>query len=440
MSISKIVQFIRNDIWRIRSAELPGPRALLIKTIRILILTLRGLTNDRWQLRASALTYYSLLSVVPALAMGFGIAKGFGFENTLQTELLKRFASQEEVVNQVVLFAHNLLENVRGGLMAGIGLVMLFWAVYRLLSQIEGAFNDIWGISQPRNLTRKITDYLAVMLICPFFLIIAGTSTVFITSEITFVVQQVSLLGAAGPLIFFLLKFLPYAVIWLLFAMLYVFLPNTKIKFRSGILAGVIAGTTFQIFQSLYIKFQIYLAGYNAIYGSFAALPLFIIWLNLSWLIVLFGAEISSSHQNVEAYEFDPDRISISHAFHNLLSLRMTHWVIKAFIRGEKDSTAVKMAAELEIPIPLANRILSNLVKADVLAEIKTDEKGSSAYLPAVDPDLITIKYVLDGLDGYGQDDLPVPSGNEMTKLTASINALGKLVEESPDNRLLRDI
>jgi membrane protein len=438
--IDSAIQYLKRDIWRIRSRDLPLAKSFLIGALRVFVLTVRGVTEDRATLRASALTFYSLLSIVPVVAMVFGVAKGFGFQKNLETVLFERFHGQEEVVTQVVAFAYALLENVKGGLVAGIGLMILFYTIVKILSHIENAFNDIWGIKKARSLGRKITDYLSLMLISPVLFILSGAMTVTITSGARVIVERISLLGAVSPVIFFLMKFTPYCVLWILFTFLYIFIPNTKVNFRSGLLAGVLAGSLYEIFQWVYISFQIGMARYNAIYGSFAALPLFFIWLQFSWLIVLLGAEIAFAHQNMETYEFEPDCLMVSHAFKRLLSLRVVHLLVAHFAEGERAWNAVEISHKLEIPIRLVQQILFELLSAGVLAEVTVDNDRGIAYQPARDPETMTVKYVMDKLDKQGSDNIPVARSEELGKISESLKVFGDLIAQSPANRRLKEI
>lgn len=439
-SISSFVRFLKSDIWRVRSRDLPLSESLLIMALRVLVLTYRGFTEGKAALRASALTFYSLLSIVPVAAMIFGIAKGFGFQKNLEEILLKQFQGQEEVVTRVVSFAQALLENVKGGLIAGIGLLILFYAIVKILTHIENAFNDIWGIKKGRSLGAKITDYISLIMITPVLFILASAMTVTITSGARLIVERISLLGALSPLIFFVLKFLPYCVLWILFTFIYIFIPNTKVNFRSGLLAGILAGSLYEIFQWVYISFQIGVAKYNAIYGSFAALPLFFVWLQFSWLIVLLGAEISFAHQNVETYEFEQDCMMVSHAFKRLLSLRVVHLLIAHFAEGLKAWSAVELSHKLEIPMRLMQQILFELLSAGVISEVRTDDDKGLAYQPALDPDRITIKYVMDSLDRQGCDNIPVAQSDELKRLRENLKAFGDLIESSPANVRLKQI
>lgn len=434
------IGFLTTDIWRIRRKDLPRSRSFLIRLLRIVVLTFRGLAEDRCQLRASSLTFYSLLSIVPVLAMIFGIAKGFGFEKTLQDILLERLAGQEEVALQIIRFSHALLDNVKGGLMAGIGILALFYTIIKILSHIENAFNDIWGIRKPRSLGRKITDYLSMILICPILFLMSSGATLFIASGVRQATERVALLEAVSPAISFLLAFLPYCVMWILLTFIYMFMPNNRVKLTSALLAGIIAGTAYHLFQWVYIIFQVNVTRYNAIYGSFAALPLFFIWLQVSWLIVLFGAEISFAHQNVDSYEFEQDCHNASHAFKTLLSLSIVHLIVKEFSKGAPPWTALQISHHLEIPIRLVNQLLYELVEAGILSESCPDDDRSMRYLPARDPDGLTIKTVLDALAHRGNDAIPVARSEDMERLSRSLNEFNKTIESSPSNLLLKSI
>jgi membrane protein len=438
--IAKTRGFMKRDIWRIRSRELPRLKSVWIRLLRMIILSVRGFNEHDCLFRASALTFYSLLSIVPVVAMAFGIAKGFGFETALEKHLFVTFQGQEEVVRRVMEFARSLLENAKGGVIAGAGLLLLFWTIIQVLGNIEASFNHIWGIKKPRTLARKTSDYLSAMLICPFLFILSSTVTVVIKGQVQLVVEKISLLGAISPAIFFALKLLPYCVIWVLFTFVYMFMPNTKIRAGSGLFAGIVAGTIYQVFQLVYLSFQIGVAKYNAIYGSFAALPLFLLWLQLSWMIVLFGAEISFAHQHVDTYEFEPDCSAVSYAFRKLLILRVVHLLVKDFSQGGRPLSAAQIAATLEIPVRLIGDILHELVASQIVSEICDREDKEACYQPACSIDLLTIKYVIDRLEEHGSGAVPVAKSKELEKLSECLKAFGEAIEKSSANIRLKEI
>ncbi|MBN1614001.1 MAG: YihY/virulence factor BrkB family protein [Deltaproteobacteria bacterium] len=438
--IQKITDFISRDVWRIHRTKLPPGKSFFLNILRVLILSIRGFDEDKCHLRASALTFYSLISVVPVFAMAFGIAKGFGFEKRLEEQLRDKLAGHEDILAKVIQFSHSLLENTQGGLIAGIGLVILFWAVLKVLGQIEYSFNDIWGVKEQRTIGRMFGDYLSLMLICPVIIILSGSITVFITTQVTLIMEQVAILGAFSALVFFLLELLPYTLLWGLFTFLYIFMPNTKVRFSSGLLAGVIAGTMFQLVQWGYIMFQVGVARYNAIYGSFAALPLFMAWLQLSWLIVLYGAEISFAHQNVDTYEFEPDALQASHRIKTLLSLHITQHLIQNFVRGEEPMTASDISNRLEIPIRFVNDILFKLVKSRIISVTETENDGVRGYQPALDVNVLSIKYVIDAMEQQGINAMPFAHTQEFETLSSLMETFGETIEKLPDNKLLRDL
>jgi membrane protein len=438
--LSRIIQFVKVDIWRIRLRSLPRSRSVLITQLRIILLALRGFYEDKCQLKASALTFYSLLAIVPVLAMAFGIAEGFRLRETLEEQLREKLAGQEEVLTRVIGFADSLLENTKTGMVAGIGILLLLWTVIKVLGSIERSFNDIWGVKKPRSFGRKLSDYLSMMLICPILFIISSSVTVFIAGQIKLITERIDLLGAISPLIFASLKLVPYCVIWGLFTFIYIFMPNTKVNFRSALLAGIAAGTIYQIVQWAYIHFQVGVARYNAIYAGFAALPLFLIWLQLSWLIVLFGAEISFAHQNVDTYEFEPDCLRVSNRFKKLMALRITHLLVKNFCAGEKPWTAAQISHTLEIPIRLVRQVLFELAEARIVSETVGEGEREVAYQPAQCPEKYTVEYVVDALDERGSDDIPVAESAELEKLSQSLASFDEVIQKSPANVSLMDI
>jgi membrane protein len=439
---TRAIEFISTDIWRARLEDLPFGKSFLIKQLRIIILTLRRFDEDKCFFRASSLTFYTLLSIVPVAAMLFGIAKGFGFEKLLRNELFERFPgeAQQEVLTKVIEFAESMLEATKGGLIAGIGLVVLFWSVVKVLSYIETSLNDIWEIKENRTWGRKFSDYLAVMIISPLLIIVSSSATVFITSQITQLTNQIKLLGMISPLIFLSFKLIPYVLIWILFSVIYILMPNTKVNLKAGIVSGIIAGTIFQLVQWAYISFQVGTARYNAIYGSFAALPLFLLWVQISWWVVLFGAELSFASQNVGTYEYEPDSSEISHAFKKLLTLRVAHLLIRNFSRCESPLTDLQISMRLEMPIRLLHQILYDLVESGLFVETRTGDENIFGYQPACDINKLTINSIVEAIEHHGAEGIPIAQTEALTALSDSLKQFSQEIGNSPANKLLKDI
>jgi membrane protein len=438
--LKKIIYFIKEDIWRISLKNMPKYKLLLIKQLRVLLLAFRGYKEDNVGLRASALTFFSMLSVVPVVAMGFGIAKGFGFEKHLERQLINNFSGQQEVLDWIMKFAQSFLENTKGGIIAGIGIVILMWSVMKVLGNIESSFNAIWQIRTSRVWFRKFSDYLSMMLIAPILIILSTSSNVFISTQLTQITAEVEFLGYISPIIFFLVKLIPYVLFWLVLTIIYMVMPNTKVNFKSAFVAGIIAGTIFVFVQWAYIHFQVGVSRYNAIYGSFAALPLFLIWLQISWLIILFGAEISFAVQNVERYEFEPDTQKLSLFSRRVLTLMVAQLIIKKFEKGDDSLTAKEISQKLEIPIRLVRDILFILVESKILSEVLTYQYKEKAYHPAQDIHKLTVSFVLNAIDHHGVDKILAADSTEKEHIKKMLNDFDLAVQNAKGTMLLKDI
>ncbi len=438
--LRKIIQFVTTDIWHIEFKNITWHKSFFLRQLRVTILAFRGFTEDKLQLRASALTLYSILAIVPVIALIFAIAKGFGFEMLLQDQLLTRFPGQQEVLVTALGFAKNLLAKTRGGLIAGIGVIVLYWAVIKVLGHIEQSFNDIWNVTKARSLWRKFSDYLTIMLICPVLVILSSSATVFIKTQITLIVDRIALIGFFSPLIYISFKLIPYVLIWLLFTFTYLMMPNTKVRISSSLVAGVVAGTIYQILQMFYINLQFLLSKYNAIYGSFAALPLFLIWLQTSWLIVLFGAEIAFAHQHNETFEFEQLTQEVSFSLKKRLALQIVHLLVTNFSKAEKPYTVHQISAAIEIPLRLVQTTLFDLVVANIVSETDSNVEDEPAFQPALDINLITIGYVVGALERVGTNQLPIPQTLEANAITQAMRKFEEIIEGHPDNQLLKNI
>jgi membrane protein len=278
------------------------------------------------------------------------------------------------------------------------------------------------------------------MLISPILVVLSSSTTVFITTQVTRITEKVKLLGIISPLIFFGLKLIPLALIWLLFTGLYLFIPNTKVSFKAGLFGGLVGGIIYQLAQVIYINFQIGAARYNAIYGSFAALPLFLMWVQISWFIVLLGAELSFANQNSDRYVGEPDRLRISPRYKKLLALQIVHLVIKAFSKAEKPLTATEISRRLKIPFHLVLIILQELVQSGLVSETKTAMAKESGYQPGRDTNLLSVQYVIATLERNGDDNLSPAQTEDLAVFAKSFEQFNAAIEKSPANRLLRDI
>ncbi len=438
--LKKIKVFLTDEVWKINLNELDFSKATAVKFIRILILAVKDFTEDHCQLRASALTFYTVFSIVPIAAMIFGIAKGFGLDEALKAQLCQYLSEYPGLVEKVYANAETMLREAKGGMVAGIGVIFLFWTVMKVIGNIETSFNHIWGVKKGRSLWRKVSDYMLMVGACPILIIASGSITVLLSSRLSsFIDTHVSFLrGVSSPAI---LKLLPLLTAWLLFSFIYGFMPNTKVQWKSALIAGIISGTVYQIVQEGYIFLQVLLfTKYNSIYGGLAVLPLFLVWLQLSWLIVLFGAEISFAHQNLESYEYEPHALDISYNLKKQLTVQITMMIVKAYQQEQKPPTDIELAHQSGIPVRQVRDILFHLLDSGVVAKNGDSISGEAGYLPAIPSEKLTIQYVLEKTESHGKCEFPMPDTDEFRRLSASFKSLEDTMRQSPDNKLLKEI
>lgn len=493
--ISRLVRFVTTDIWRLRVKALPPRKGFFVQIARIVILSVRGYMEDNCMFRASALTFFTMLSIVPVIAVIFAIANGFGLKDQVEKQIRQAFSvryesaeqvgedaeqqsmqvktgqnaqsdaqkkspqtedqlaqddevngakqAQQEAVEYIIEFANKALviESGQTGVV-GIAIAFFFWTIIKVLGNIEDSFNHIWGIKRGRHIGRKFSDYLSVMLVCPILLILSQSITVATNDALNSLHSRLpDYITHFWPIIEFSLSLSKYFMVWFVFSFLFMFMPNTKVKFHSGFIAGLVAGTIFIVVQGLYIKFQIGVAKYGAIYGSFATLPLFLIWLQISWFIVLFGAELAFALQNVDTYEFEPDCLKASNSLRRLGGLTITQKLVRNFCDGRPAISAEQMSAEIEMPVRLVRDILYELVECGIVTEVRAEEKGRFVgYQPGMDVDQMTIRFVTDKLDRHGVDTMPVKHTDEMNKIEDCLKKMQEQIAQSDCNLLLKNI
>jgi membrane protein len=446
-SIHKLVRFFKRifhfltvGIWHLSLDSLPKTSSKFIRQLRILVLSFRGFKEDECRMRASALTYYSLMSLVPVAAMAFAIAKGFGFEETLKERITEALQGNEELMNKLLGFMDTLIEEARGGIIAGVGFIVLIWAIMEMFSHIEESFNEIWEQKEARSFSRKFSDYLSMLLIAPILILLSSSTTVFVSAGISSLSHTFPLLGYVSPILTLLMQLMPFVIVWTLFTIIYLVMPNTKVKFRAALLGGVVAGTVFQFTQMGYFIIQIELIDINAVYGSFAALPLLFLWLRISWILLLYGAEVSYAQQNVKKYEHELDVSALSHQTRKVVSLLIVQIAAKNFSNGIKPLTNSDFAVSLKVPLKLIKQLTYELVENGILAEIRTENEKEFAFQPAIDIHLLSINYVLDKMETYHKAELNIHSHAAYKKIYGAVESFATTLKDHAENRLLIDI
>jgi len=427
-----------NDyIWNTSISDISRGKSFLIRQLRIIVLAARGFMKDRVQLRASALTLYTMLSIIPFAAIAFGVAKGFALDQKLQELLITEFQNQPEVLTWILDQAGNAMQATRGGYIAGVGLIILVWSVISLLDQIESSFNHIWQIQVSRPWLRKFTDYIAILLIAPVVLVLSSSLTVFVTSELYSNTESIRFIR---PIIGFLIKIGPYVLTWIGLTILFIIMPNTKVKFIPAFVSGVITGTILQLLQWLYIDLQFGISKLSAIYGSFAAIPLFIIWVQASWIILLLGAELAFANQNVTRFEFEYQSLNVSQHQKKALSLMIMKTIVNNFTMGEKALSSEGLSRNLRIPVRLVRDILQDLTDSRLVSVIHEEEHHDRLYQPAMDVNKMTVSFVLNKLERKGSDQQLFNQNGEYDKMTGMLDEFEALVASSESNILINDL
>ncbi len=440
--IIKFFRFISDDIWRVTENEVTKRKFSLYNVIKTFYVTVDRFSQDRIASMASALTYSTLLAIVPMLAILFAIARGFGFGNLLEAQVYSNFGGKNETTLAMLHFVDSYLEQAKGGVFIGVGLIMLLWTVLGLINNIENTFNQIWQVKKSRTLYRKMTDYFSMFLLLPILIVVSSGVNIFINGFLSGM-EKFAVLGSVSK---FLILLIPYAITWLMFAALYSFMPNTKVKFKYAILSGILMGTIYQFFQYIYISGQIWVSKYNTIYGNFAALPLFLLWLQASWTICLFGAQLTYTSQNIRIYSFDKDTKSVCTRYKDFILIVIMSLIAKRFCNEDNPNpyTADELSSTYKIPIRLVNRTLTQLQRVNIICETSVDAKTEAVgYTPTSDITQMTVADLLSKVrrDGTGIEDFKVDHEHQFKAQWDTIVNLTKTTYESFDGqKLIKDL
>ncbi len=398
--LSKFRDFLRTDIWRVKAGDVHPMQFFLVDVCKMLLLAVRFFTAKRVVNEAAALTYSTLLAIVPILSVVFAVARGFGYSKYIEVWFCDAFKSQPQVAQAIVGFVNSYLVHTKSGVFLGFGLVFMLYTVLMLVSNIEKTFNGIWQVKKPRSIFRTCTDYLAMLLVFPILIVLTMGVSVFMATVAEAEVWQSIMAPAVGLLV----DLLPYCVMSVMFVAFYVFMPNTHVKVRYCVVPGILAGVAMQGLQLVYIHSQMWVSSYNAIYGSFAALPMFMLWVQISWTICLFGAELCYTSQNLDFYDYDTHTSDVSHRYRILLCALLMRIVCRRFDKGQRACSAMELRRETGIPIRIVNELLYRLIEARVVVEISGDEKGeASLFMPAESVAHLSVGLMVDRLEALGE-------------------------------------
>lgn len=365
LQIKEWVHFLTYEIWRLNPENFSNKKNVLHNVLKVIMLTVRGVQEQNLGASSRSLTYRTILSLVPMLAVLFAIARGFGFEKILESQIFDFFNNSDTematdtlvdvsettsfTIETIIKLVNNSLEHAKGGVFAGIGVILLLYTVILLFSDIENSFNRIWGVKKGRSIQRRAVDYFALILLLPIFAVLNYSLTALIQAS-TGPFDKFSYI--LDPVVTQVFNFLPFLVMIITLTLLYRFMPNTKVKWASALIGGIIGGIAIQLFQMIYLNGQLWIAKYNAIYGAFAAIPLLLLWVQMSWFIVLIGAELSYSAQNVRKFSFDRETKNISRRFRDFFTLMIASVIVKRFAEGETPLTADGIYIQSDINSP----------------------------------------------------------------------------------------
>lgn len=399
--MSNLMHFLKVDIWRVQRDEVSAVRFFFYKLLKMLLLTVEWFLDKKMFVAAASLTYSTLLAIVPIIAVVFAIARGFGYNIYIEQWFRDTLSSQPQAAETIISFVNSYLVHTKSGVFLGVGLLFMLWTVIMLIDNIEQVFNDIWQVNKPRSIYRTITDYTSMFFLAPIGIVVTSGLTIAVTS---FAGNNLSETYVLGPLLRFLIDLTPFLLMSAVFVFLYIFMPNTKVNFSSAIVPGILAGCAMQGLQFAYIHSQIWVTGYNAIYGSFAALPLFLLWVQISWIICLFGANLCYTNQNLEDFAFRTNTSDLSHRYKLMLSLLLASRICKRFEEGERPYTALELKLQTGIPIRMVHDLLNELVELNVISEVNTGDKGDDTYYqPAISLDKLSVRMVVDRIEAKGK-------------------------------------
>lgn len=433
----KLYTFLSIGIWSVKHNDVSSIKYFFYSILKKLILAIEFTTAKRITSSAAALTYSTLLAIVPILAVVFAIARGFGYNKYIEEWFRDSFSSQPQAAETIIGFVNSYLIHTKSGIFLGVGLIFMLFTVIMLVSNIEQTFNYIWQVKKPRSLFRTITDYTSMFLLVPIVIVITSGVSIFFAT----IFKQIEDTMLIGPLMQFVLQLMPYILMSLVFIALYIFMPNTKVKINYTIVPGILAGVAMQGLQLFYIHSQIWVSSYNAIYGSFAALPMFMLWVQISWLICLFGAELCYASQNMEDFAFKAQAKDLSYRYKIMLCLVLASTICKRFATGGKPYSALDLKLKTGIPIRIVNELLYEMSQLHILTEISSGDKDETIlYQPAECLSRLSVGTLIDRFESYGK--WTIQMNMRLIKSQQWKNIITKRSEYLSDQRniLLKDL
>lgn len=421
-------------LWEQNPAGISRFQRIALRQVQTVALVFRDFNSNQCLLRASALTYYTMLSLVPLLALTFALLKAFGVQNLLEPLIIEKLNVGDGQIAGAIL---GYINNTQVARLGTFGLVFLCVAVISLLTNVEKAFNHVWGIKEIRPPMRRFADYLSVILVGPVLVISAISMTSTLTSH--GMVQKLMGMQLVGSLILLLFKVAPFIFMWLAFTGLYIFMSNTRVEWRAAFVGGIVGGTLWQLAQVGYVHFQVGVGRYNAIYGTMAALPIFMVWLYLSWVIVLFGLGVCYARQNLRTSGRDLRGSEVSSSCFEQVSLALLTTLADRFVHGEAALSNEQLAKVLFIPPRLCRNITEVLQEIGFVSE-QCSRNGRSHYQLGRSAEDLSLSEIFHKLRDYGKEALYLHPHPQTVIALESYRKMETFIDEGLEGTTLKDL
>lgn len=433
--IQRLREFIQYDLWRQSHIGVHAPKKrLLYRLLQTIILVGRGFKDQVLVVRANSLSFALLFAFIPMMALIYAIARGFGFEEVLKEIISGSFLAEANIAPVLLEWIERYLETARGGLFLGIGLIVLIWAVYAFFNMLENSFNSIWNVKKTRSFGRRLTNYVMTLLLVPILVVVTSGISIFLNS--TEVLAPV--LQAIEPIRKFMLRFIPFVATSAVFIWIFMAIPNTKVKFSSAIIPGVVMGLLYQVVQALSMFLVVLFARMSIVYGAFSAIPLVLIWLNITCWLLLIGAELAFAIQNNDLFAYERDIENMSRRYKDYVMLYLLSVIVRRFEQGTSPQTAKQMAEDNQLPIRLVQQLLSHLEETSIVRRVYVEKEEEEAFVPAMDTRMITVEMVIGRISAQGTEEFLQHTPQEMQAFWQSYL---HMIESNPsDDILVRDL
>ena len=429
--IQRLREFIQYDLWRQPHMEIHAPKKrLLYRFLQTITLVARGFKDQVLVVRANSLSFALLFAFIPMMALIYAIAKGFGFEEILKHTISSSFLAEANVAPVLIEWIERYLETARDGLFLGIGLIVLIWAVYAFFNMLENSFNSIWNVKQSRSFGRRLTNYVMTLLLVPVLVVVTSGISIFMNS--TEVLSSV--LQAIEPIRKFMLRFIPFVATSAVFTWIFIAIPNTKVKFSSAIIPGVVMGLFYQVVQALSMFLVVLFARMSIVYGAFSAIPLILIWLNITCWLLLIGAELAFAIQNNDLFAYERDIETMSRRYKDYVMLYLLSVIVRRFEQGTTPQSAKQMAEDNQLPIRLVQQLLSRLEETNIVRRVYVEQEEEETFVPAMDTRMITVGMVVGRISAQGTEEFLQHTPQEMQ---AFWQRYLQMVEANPSDDIL---